>query len=234
MSFSDGKVHLLDLYQSQNDPSQTENKEHHSTLLWHGTVPSPMALYAHYRRIVAAFCKLDPQHAATYNSATEIRIWFGEPVPSDPSAAQPLVGDFKLEFYNEQLPKAVEREIKTQLKRRERDWKMVHIGSRGGYLQLVAEAGENGEIEFALKGAGASREVSIISREPKNLSALPLNALADFIESTSPKAVRYEKTGTDTAEEHVENWPFSRAELEAALIFIEERWFAPPEEAIAA
>lgn len=111
---------------------------------------------------------------------------------------------------------------------------MVHIGSRGGYLQLVAEAGENVEIQFALKGAGASREVSIISREPKNLSALPLNVLADFIESTSPKAVWYEKTGVDTAEERSEQWPLSPAALLEALVNIEERWFAPPSTDIAA
>ena len=111
-------------------------------------------------------------------------------------------------------------EVRALFRRHKRDWCMVSISSerdhdliRPPYLSLHVDRIISHDITFSMSVPGVG---------------FPVETLADFIESTKPKAYRYEMIGKGTAEIRYEPWPFSRAELVAALEDIEKNWRTKP------
>lgn len=224
----DGERHALLAYRSRNDPMVTKapgDPTHRVVLAWQGTVRRLPAFYGNYQRIVSALCESSPHYAPMWNSSLEIDVWFD--LPAETEGDQTACGEETLAFHNGLIP-AARGMIDSLLSCRAADWRIVAIASDDrddpAALRLLATNG-NGR---------AAEELECAFRDfVPNRIELPLDAIADLIESAQPQACRYVPTGEkrrgeDVCEAAYEPWPLSREELMAALAQIEAEWSEMP------
>jgi len=199
-TFADGELHALTMYRSRSAnlvPITLLDWSCESAL----TLPG---LRRRYRRLATALKALDPLHSAVWDFAVSLHIDFCLGTGSDTGG---VVGTDELHLFHGG-PMA-DREITARLRRRAKDWMCAHFSSHDDQMSLSC--------------GRASSEVAFVLEHPAPVSALPISALADCIESTKPRACRYEGAGQRV----FEPWPLSRRELMAALEQIEKEWFPP-------
>lgn len=203
-TFADGELHTLTMYRVRSAnlvPITALNWSCESALSLPG-------LHHRYRRLATALKALDPLHSAVWDFVVSLHVDFT--LRTGPGMGG-VVGTDELHLFHGG-PMA-DREIAARLRRRAKDWSVASFSSHDDGFELSC-------------GISPSNEATFVLGHPAPVSALPINALADCIESTKPRACRLEVSG-DEVRRVYEPWPLSRKELMGALEQIEKEWFPP-------